>query len=263
MKPYLQDIDPCLDSCMAELQTSLGTIFIMQLLVGNVTEVLVPTIQMHMAESANTITVDKKSDESVGANSSSSSSASANEMSEIEKNFMMPEYDVLLGTFGDYAELALQFGFTTMFVTAFPLATCMALVNNYVEIRVDAWKLCQISRRTEPRSVEDIGTWYTIFDSVSIIAVFVNAGIVAFTSTVASSQTWAVRCWIFILFSALLLAIKYGIAAMVPDVPEYVDIQTKRNEYLVDKLLYNVQVSVLFELIYIDLMFCVYIIYAI
>lgn len=67
-----------------------------------------------------------------------------------------------------------------MFVTAFPLATTMALVNNYVgalrqssnhtflpyllssmsELRVDAWKLCQLTRRPEPRSQEDIGTWW-------------------------------------------------------------------------------------------------------
>ena len=28
-----------------------------------------------------------------------------------------------------------------------------------VEIRVDGWKLCQLCRRPEPRSAEDIGTW--------------------------------------------------------------------------------------------------------
>lgn len=237
IKPSMQNIDPCLDSCMAELQTSLGTIFIMQLIVGNLTEVAVPALQMYLNARSNkagvsTSAVDKKK--------AADGSGTLNEMSEIEKNYMMVQYDVLLGTFGDYAELALQFGFTTMFVTAFPLCTVMAFVNNYVEIRVDGWKLCQLSRRTEPRSVEDIGTWYTIFDTISILSVYVNAGIICFTSDVAMNETWVVRSWIFVLFSSALLGIKYFIAAIIPDVPEYVEIQMKRQEYFVDKLLYDI-----------------------
>lgn len=99
------------------------------------------------------------------------------------------EYHVMLGTFDDYAEMIIQFGYATMFVAAFPLAAAMSFVNNYIgawcwvvliyvrccgfaqssvhslliiriaEIRVDGWKLCQICRRPEPRSAEDIGTW--------------------------------------------------------------------------------------------------------
>jgi hypothetical protein len=36
----------------------------------------------------------------------------------------------------------------------FFLATVMSFVNNYVEMRVMAWRLCQLSRRPEPRSCE-------------------------------------------------------------------------------------------------------------
>ena len=32
----------------------------------------------------------------------------------------------------------------TMFVSAFPMCTVLALVNNYVQLRVDAWTLCQV-----------------------------------------------------------------------------------------------------------------------
>jgi anoctamin-10/anoctamin-7 len=46
-----------------------------------------------------------------------------------------------------------------MFISAYPLATVLAFVSNYVQLRVDAWKLCQFFRRPEPRGAADIGTW--------------------------------------------------------------------------------------------------------
>ena len=41
----------------------------------------------------------------------------------------------------------LQFGFVTMFVTAFPLAPLFALINNIIEIRLDAIKMLTMERR--------------------------------------------------------------------------------------------------------------------
>lgn len=238
IKPYIQNLDPCLDSCMAELQVSLGTIFMMQLIVGNFFECAVPSMKLYLAKAENEegVSTDKK-DQVVAADGS----GTTNMMSEIERNFMLPEYDVVLGTFDDYAELSLQFGFATMFVTAFPLATLLALISNYVELRVDAWKLCQVCRRPEPRSIEDIGTWMTILDAMSTMSVFVNSGIIAFTSTAASDQTWVVRVWIFILLSGALFSIKGLIAFIIPDVPEDVAIQLERQDYIVNKLLFNLE----------------------
>jgi hypothetical protein len=48
---------------------------------------------------------------------------------------------------------------------------------------VDAWKLCQLMRRAEPRSAEDIGTWQSILEITSIFAIFINSALVAFTAT--------------------------------------------------------------------------------
>lgn len=162
------------------------------------------------------------------------------EMSEIEKAYAMEEYHVMLGPFDDYAEMVIQFGYTTMFIAGFPLATVMSLINNYVEIRVDAWKLCHVCRRPEPRSCEDIGTWGTILEVVSYASIFVNSAIVAFTTTIAVNYTWAQRIWIFILMASGLFAIRLTIGWLIPDMPVEVGIQLERQEYITRKVCDNV-----------------------
>ena len=47
------------------------------------------------------------------------------------------------GCLNEYLELAIQYGFITLFVAAFPLAPFFAFINNIVEIRLDATKVNQ------------------------------------------------------------------------------------------------------------------------
>ena len=46
-----------------------------------------------------------------------------------------------LGLLNEYLELAIQYGFITLFVAAFPIAPSFAFINNAVEIRLDAIKV--------------------------------------------------------------------------------------------------------------------------
>jgi hypothetical protein len=48
----------------------------------------------------------------------------------------------------DYMEKWIQFGLITMFVPAFPLAPLFALINNIIEIRIDAYKTLVGTRRS-------------------------------------------------------------------------------------------------------------------
>jgi hypothetical protein len=50
----------------------------------------------------------------------------------------------------------LQFGFITIFVAAFPLAPLFALLNNWVEIRLDAQKFVCETRRPVADRAQDI-----------------------------------------------------------------------------------------------------------
>lgn len=159
------------------------------------------------------------------------------EMSEVETAFMMEEYDVMLGPFNDFAELVIQFGFTTMFVAAFPLASLMSYVNNYVELRVDGWKLCELCRRPQPRSCEDIGTWYTILDIIATICVFTNSAIVAYTGSILINYSWFLRASVFFGMSAGIFAAKLWIAYLITDVTPDVAIQLKRQDLITGLIL--------------------------
>ena len=153
---------------------------------------------------------------------------------------LQAEYHVVLGPFNDFAAMVIQFGYATMFISAYPLATVLAFVNNYVCMRVDAWKLCQICRRPEPRSCEDIGTWYAILEIISTSAVLVNSALVAFTSTIPIDYSWYNRVWIFFGMSFGILLVKTVVSVVIPDMPLEVEIQLKRKAYILSKIVDNV-----------------------
>ena len=68
----------------------------------------------------------------------------------------------------------LQFGFITIFVAAFPLAPFFALLNNWVEIRLDAQKFVCETRRAVAERAENIGIWFKILDMLAQFAVITN-----------------------------------------------------------------------------------------
>ena len=68
----------------------------------------------------------------------------------------------------------LQFGFITIFVAAFPLAPLFALLNNWVEIRLDAHKFVCETRRPVAERAQDIGVWFVILDALAQLAVISN-----------------------------------------------------------------------------------------
>ncbi|XP_075867523.1 anoctamin-4-like [Nelusetta ayraudi] len=86
------------------------------------------------------------------------------------------------GLFDEYLEMILQFGFTTIFVAAFPLAPLLALLNNIVEIRLDAYKFVTQWRRPLPSQAKDIGIWYGILEGIGVLSVITNAFVIAVTS---------------------------------------------------------------------------------
>ena len=83
------------------------------------------------------------------------------------KLFVLPLLCHIIGfqyedTYEDYLEMCIQFGYVTLFSSAFPMAAMCALLNNVIEVRSDAFKLCMTFQRPFGQQVESIGIWQVI-----------------------------------------------------------------------------------------------------
>jgi hypothetical protein len=76
-----------------------------------------------------------------------------------EREFMLTNYNIMKSSLNDYAEIAINFGFIALFVTALPIAAFAGFISSLLEVKADAWKLMLIYQRPIPRGVEDIGMW--------------------------------------------------------------------------------------------------------
>eukprot|EP01052_Picozoa_sp_SAG31_P013291 SAG31_NODE_796_length_12032_cov_21.073242_16_plen_528_part_00 len=97
-----------------------------------------------------------------------------------EHEYTLEDYD---STFNDFCEIAMQFGFCTLFAAAFPIGPLLAIINNIVEIRFDAFSLCRAYRRPEYGRAEDIGSWALVFETMSLLCCASNVAMICFVSS--------------------------------------------------------------------------------
>ncbi|MGH0135907.1 UNVERIFIED_CONTAM: hypothetical protein FKN15_060350 [Acipenser sinensis] len=86
------------------------------------------------------------------------------------------------GVQGEPFSAVIQFGFVTLFVASFPLAPLFALLNNVIEIRLDAKKFVTELRRPNAVRAKNIGIWYNILSGMGKLSVIINAFVISFTS---------------------------------------------------------------------------------
>ncbi|KAL7543706.1 hypothetical protein ACHAXR_013200 [Thalassiosira sp. AJA248-18] len=96
----------------------------------------------------------------------------------------LEQYD----TFDDYIEMLIQFGYVTLFASAYPLAAFLAMGANMIEIRSDLWKITHLCRRMSPVRANGIGMWKLSLKAIAWLAAGSNLLIFAFTSS--QMQQW-------------------------------------------------------------------------
>lgn len=92
----------------------------------------------------------------------------------IEEELTLPNYD----TFGDYAEMATQFGYIVLWSVIWPLAPIMGFINNFFELRSDALKMTVNARRPVPIRAESIGPWLEVLGFLAWLSAMLNASLI-------------------------------------------------------------------------------------
>ena len=87
--------------------------------------------------------------------------------------------------------MVIQFGFCTIYVASFPLAPLMALLNNIIEIRLDAFKFVNLKRRVPVEMAKNIGAWEKILAVLAAVALIANALVAGFTSDMIPKFVYA------------------------------------------------------------------------
>ncbi|XP_037642330.1 anoctamin-8 [Sebastes umbrosus] len=137
-------------------------------------------------------------------------------------------------TLQDYQEMFIQFGYVVLFSSAFPLAAMCALINNIIEIRSDALKLCTGLQRPFGQRVENIGQWQTAMEAMGLIAIIVNCYLIGQCGQLQRLFPWLspeMTIISIVLLEHFAILLKYIIHVAIPDIPGWVAEEMAKLEY--------------------------------
>lgn len=80
-------------------------------------------------------------------------------------------------TYEDYLEMYIQFGYVVLFASVAPFAAFAALLNNIIEIRLDAFKFCKIYKRPMAKRAKNTGAWLLAFETLLVMSIITNCGL--------------------------------------------------------------------------------------
>ncbi|KAM6968229.1 anoctamin-10 [Aplochiton taeniatus] len=151
----------------------------------------------------------------------------------VEQIKLEADMSAYLGTFDDYLELFLLFGYVSLFSCVYPLAAVLVVLNNLTEVYSDAFKMCQVFKRPFSDPASDIGVWQLAFEAMSVIAVVTNCALIGMSPQVQAyfpeSETQLIL-WV-VTIEHCLLALKFILTFVIPDVPKPIQIKLARLEF--------------------------------
>ena len=92
-------------------------------------------------------------------------------------------------------------------------------------------------RRAWPLPAEDIGTWYDIFEAISVLSVFSNAALIFYTMDIFDFLPATEKLGLFIAFIVVCFCLRACFASLADEFPERVSIQLQRQDFLVSKFI--------------------------
>ena len=173
-------------SCISDLSFQLAIILVINQVVGGVLEIGIPTSRAKARAMERDGRI-KQAQRKMQLDVDDLDIGEVVHAAYVEAETVMTPYETVSA---DYKELAVQWGNVLMFAVAFPLAPLFAFINNIIEIRADAYKLCHVHRRSEFKTRQDIGAWELVFNTISVVAVITNAALISFVAA-QGADMWA------------------------------------------------------------------------
>lgn len=149
---------------------------------------------------------------------------------EINRN----EYD---GTLNGYAEGVVQFGYVNWYTMAMPITGIVAILENLLKIRLEAWQLCAFTRRPPVRLIEDTTMWQSLMELMSYLGCINSVAVVVFTSTSFTEYSFTNKVILFLVTEQLLLLFKYLLQYILPVDHDLYQSILKRQNFIVNKYL--------------------------
>ena len=142
-------------------------------------------------------------------------------------------YDV----YTDLREMVLQFGYLTLFSVIWPLVPVSFLINNWIELRADAVKICVEMQRPTPWRADTIGPWLDALSFLSWLGSIVTAALTFLFSKDGVDGTpnkiWTAGLLLSIFFSEhLYLAARSAVALAISKIDSPGRQKARRDRYL-------------------------------
>jgi len=190
---------------MADLRLQLASLFLTAIVIQNMIEVLVPYFMGKLNEAS-----ERREAAARGESVASKSDAE-------EQMVLTPNQN----TIDDMSEMAIQFGYVTMFVIALPITPLFSLINNVIELKVDGYKMVNEAQRPNPNGSSGLGAWNGVLGFFSIVAVGTNVALLTWRTEMVNvfSDDPTVK-WVFFTFVSIILGLLVGAEKWaIPDVP--------------------------------------------
>ncbi|KAK7063201.1 Anoctamin-8 [Halocaridina rubra] len=239
---YIQDL--------TRLREQLAALLLMKQLTGNFKESLVPYLKKRLQQAKlshdlfgalkkdkspkdgqESYDSDDSDDEITDSQAGQDLPDGDRRISQVEVECKMGKYD---GTFKDYLEMFIQFGYVTLFSPAFPLAAAFAVVSNFIEIRSDAFKMCYVLQRPFGERAQSIGVWQDAMELMGVLSIIVNCAMIGMSGHIQHiypNISIIEVILLMVLLEHILIALKYGISYAIPDVPEWIENKMAKIEF--------------------------------
>ncbi|KAL1965483.1 hypothetical protein VTN77DRAFT_5739 [Rasamsonia byssochlamydoides] len=137
-------------------------------------------------------------------------------LSRVRNEAELPEYDVTT----DLREMCIQFGYLSLFSPVWPLVPVSFLINNWVELRSDFFKICRECKRPTPERTDTIGPWLDTLGLLAWVGSITSSALVYMFSNdrlgpdgqLSEVKGWALLLTVFFA-EHIYLAIRYAVEA--------------------------------------------------